>query len=370
MQVDIRVGRQFVIDHRSEVLDVQSTRGDVARDEHAAAAVGEAYEYFVAIALLDIAMQRQCGNAELGQRFADIVGVAARVAEHHARFRTMLQQQRGQRRGFAREIGFMEPLLDGWLLDGAGDSHFKRIAQRALRHRADRFRISRREQQALSRRRRLADDFADRLLETHVEHAVCFIEHQRLHLGERQRLFAQHLLDASGRADDDVRILAQRGELRRQRNAAGERKHFQIWNRARETANFARNLIGQLARRAQHQRLYLEQCRIEALQQPQAECDGLAATGRCLRDQVATREHRWQALRLHRRHGGVVERGQRLEQRRRKRQRRKFGHARMIACRAGSYRAGCSDGPSQSNNQGSSFRESSAFDLKALDCRS
>ena len=76
-----------------------------------------------------------------------------------------------------------------------------------------------------------------------------------------------------------------------------------------------RDLVGQLARRAQHQRLRADLREFDALQQRQAERRGLAAARRGLRDQVVAFEHGRQAARLDRRHAHVAERIETLHQR-------------------------------------------------------
>jgi hypothetical protein len=92
VQVGVGVGRKFVIDHRADVVDVQAPRGDIAGDEHAAAAVGEAHQHFLAVALVEVAVQGQGGEAVKGERAHHVHGVSARVAEDHAGFRLVFEQ--------------------------------------------------------------------------------------------------------------------------------------------------------------------------------------------------------------------------------------------------------------------------------------
>src|SRR3546814_6843375 len=67
-------------------------------DRHAAAAVGEAHQYLVAVALLHVAVQGERAEAVVGERADQFGDVAARVAEHHARFGLVAHQQRGDHR--------------------------------------------------------------------------------------------------------------------------------------------------------------------------------------------------------------------------------------------------------------------------------
>src|SRR5690606_39275050 len=92
-------------------------------------------------------------------------------------------------------------------------------------------------------------------------------------------------------------------------------------------AQLAADLVGQLAGRAQHQRLAARFGRIQPLQQAQAEGGGLAAAGGGLRQQVAALEDRRQRLRLDRRGGGIAQGVQAGTQGGGKRQRGEIGHA-------------------------------------------
>ena len=124
-----------------------------------------------------------------------------------------------------------------------------------------------------------------------------------------------------------MRILAQRGELRTERDAAGERQDLEILDRAGQTADLLGDLIGQFAGRTQDQCLHAHHGGIELLQQAKAERDGLAAAGRRLHDKVASGQHRGQAFGLHRRHVGVGEGFKGLQQSRGKGKCVEGGHA-------------------------------------------
>ena len=92
--------------------------------------------------------------------------------------------------------------------------------------------------------RNAADDVADRFLETHVEHAIGFVEHQGAHAAEVQGLLAREFLDAPGRADHHMRIVAERSQLRPERNAAAQHRNLQIGHTDRQHAQLLAYLIG------------------------------------------------------------------------------------------------------------------------------
>jgi hypothetical protein len=58
-----RIGRDVDVDHRFQPSDVQPARRDVGGHQHADAAVGKLHQHLVAVALLQVAVQFQCGEA-------------------------------------------------------------------------------------------------------------------------------------------------------------------------------------------------------------------------------------------------------------------------------------------------------------------
>ena len=78
----------------------------------------------------------------------------------------------------------------------------------------DAFGIGRREQQGLALRRALLHHERDIVVETHVQHAVRFVEHQRIERIQLQGAAFDVVHDAARRADDDVRAVFQAVGLR------------------------------------------------------------------------------------------------------------------------------------------------------------
>ncbi len=104
-------------------------------------------------------------------------------------------------------------------------------------------------------------------------------------------------------------------DLRPHRRAAAQRQHLDVLLGARQAADLLRDLVGQLARRAQHHGLHVEAARIEPVQQRQPERRGLAAAGLGLRHQVLAGQCDRQAGRLDRRHFVIAQLRQRGEHR-------------------------------------------------------
>jgi hypothetical protein len=139
-------------------------------------------------------------------------------------------------------------------------------------------------------------------METHVQHAVGFVEDQRGQCVELQAAAFHVVHDPAGGADDDMHAVFQTGHLIAQRRAATQRQHLDVFLEAGQAADFLGHLIGQFARRAQHQRLDREQLRVQFGQQWQSEGCSLAATGLGLGDQVVAGQRQRQAGGLDGRH--------------------------------------------------------------------
>mgnify|MGYP007016145365 CR=1 FL=1 len=99
----------------------------------------------------------------------------------------------------------------------------------------------------------MLDDAANIGEKSHVEHAVCFVEHQERHLIEAYRFLFQMVEESSRRGDHDLHSLAQRFGLRLEVDAsenrgASERQVFSV------LGNRFGNLKDQLSRGRQYER--------------------------------------------------------------------------------------------------------------------
>jgi hypothetical protein len=143
--------------------------------------------------------------------------------------------------------------------------------------------------------------------EAHVEHPVGFVQHQRVECVELQAFPFQVVHHTPRRADDDVRAMLQRRELAAQGHAAAQGHDLDVVVGASEAADFGGDLVGQLPRGAQHQRLHREAACVQVGQQGQGKSGGLAAAGLGLGDDVFAQQGRRQARRLDRRHRQVAQ---------------------------------------------------------------
>ena len=340
VDVQLRVGRGVDVDHRLELRDVEPARGHVGRDQHRAAAVRELHQHLVALALLELAVQRERGEALRVQHVGEVAALLLGVAERDRAGRPeVLQQQRHGVQAFVL-LDLVETLLDLRGIDLRAHLHLFRRTKELLRELRDVLGVGRREQQRLAVLRAQLRDAADVGGEAHVEHAIGLVEHQCVQRGEAQRAAVEVVEHAPRRADDDVRAVLQALGLVAQRHAAAQRERLHVVFAARESADLGGDLVGELACRAQHQRLHRERLGLavefQLGQQRERERGGLAAAGLRLHDQVVAGERERQARRLHRRHREVAERDEVGELRRRQRQRRERQDAgRGLACSRG-----------------------------------
>ena len=254
--VDIIVGlpRHVEIDDMTDALDVESARRDVRSDQNADLVLLEAVELRDPFRLLHVAMDlpdREARALEAGRQFAhrrlavaeddrilDFIGaeqitqrVALLVAAH--KDHSLLDQRIGLcRSGDFDPLGLIEELR-GQLLD-------------RRRHRG-------REQQCLPILGQLGADFLDIGNESHVEHAVGFVDDQQVAAVEHDLAAPEQVHQPAGGGDQHVDALFERLDLVAHLNAADQQCH-------RELVIFAvfheilGDLRGKLARRLENQR--------------------------------------------------------------------------------------------------------------------
>ncbi len=113
--------------------------------------------------------------------------------------------------------------------------------------------------------------------------------------------------DAARRAHDDMGAVFEAGDLRPHGAAAAQGQYLDVVFAARQAADFLGHLIGQLARRTEHQGLHRETAGVQLGQQAKRESGRLAAAGLGLRNQVAAGQCERQAGGLNRRHPKITE---------------------------------------------------------------
>jgi hypothetical protein len=173
--------RQLEVHHVRQFFDVQTARGDVGGHQDAHRAVLEAGQGARARRLALVAVDRGSLDTGLAQVFGEAVGAALHAREHQHLPPVARRHQMHQQIALAPAIDRMHALRDEFGLGVAAcDFDHRRVVQQAVGELADFFREGRREKQVLAFRRQQRENAADVADETHVQHAVGFVEHQDL----------------------------------------------------------------------------------------------------------------------------------------------------------------------------------------------
>ncbi len=170
---------------------------------------------------------------------------------------------------------------------GGADLHLLRLALVALGDAADLIGHGRREQRSLARRWRVFEDPFDVVDETHAQHLVAFVKHQRPQVVEHQALALQMVHDATRRADNDMGAARQRAQLDDHALAAIERQDVKAGHVVGVFLKGFRDLDRQFARWRQHQSLRPFVGEIELCQYGQRECGCFAGAGLRLTEHVS-----------------------------------------------------------------------------------
>ena len=154
--------------------------------------------------------------------------------------------------------------------------------------------------------RNFFDDSAHVGQETHVEHAIDFIEHENADVAEIQRALFQMIEQASGRRDDDVDSARGFFRLLAVTDAAVHDRYAKI-GKASVIAKCGFDLGGEFARRLEN-----ETAKIAVLgeqrQNRQREGRGFAGAGLRGADQIFAGKNDWECAELNRRRLGKAHR--------------------------------------------------------------
>src|SRR6266700_1856431 len=97
MDVDLRLKRQFEVHHQVQPFDVEATRGDVRRHQHADAVIAKLRHHEVALPLIQIAVQRGAAETRRVERLLDPGDGRLEITEDDGRLGRARPQDRQQR---------------------------------------------------------------------------------------------------------------------------------------------------------------------------------------------------------------------------------------------------------------------------------
>ena len=135
------------------------------------------------------------------------------------------------------------------------------------------------------------EDFADVPVEAHVEHLVRLVEHRDLHLRKVDRAAVHVVEHPPRRGDDDLRPPLEGVDLFIDRLAAVDGHHLDVGPEIGELAQLLHDLGGELAGRAEDDRLHRGLFGVDLLHDRDAEGAGLARAGGGLGDDLPALHH-------------------------------------------------------------------------------
>ena len=217
------------------------------------AAAAKRFERTFPLALALVAVNRASRDPAVIEMLGYLVGTAFRPCEDerpgHSRIAEKLDEKIALAACF-NEHDLVVDAVGGFRHRGHG--HLDRIDEKVARERGDFVWHRRREKQVLPTFWKGADDPADGLDETEIEHAIGFVENEEFGLAEVRRASVEVILEAARGCDQNVEAARERLDLRAMRHAAEDGGDRQGKSRAKAPEALG-DLARQFARRAQNQ---------------------------------------------------------------------------------------------------------------------
>ena len=279
--------RHVVVDNAIHIINVNAARGDVRRNQDGQLALLEGAHGLLALLLRNIAVDAVSLKSHADQIVAQTLAHDLRIAEDDGAF----QPERADEP--ACHFNFFERRAgDGILCNVravvrvSGDGNLHLVALVHPRDGHNLLRDGRGEQAEIAAVLDLFDDLRHIVKETHVEHAVCLVQHNGLYLVKRERAALIMVHQPPRRGHDDLRMVFQLLDLSLNLRAAIDHGHADILIISKQSAQFVADLNGEFARRSENQPLQIFAFRVDMLDHGNAEGERLARAGRSLGDNV------------------------------------------------------------------------------------
>ena len=220
--------RHLVVHDMGQLDDVEPARGNVGGDEHFDVAGLEIRQRARARTLRLVAVNGRAAQPVLLQLLGQPVRAMLGSREHQRLGPAAFAHQMAQHCAFLRRLAVVHRMFDE--LGGRvarRDFDRERVAQERLRKRTNLVRERRREQQVLPRFRQHRENAADITDESHVEHAIGFVEHEHLDAREIHGTLARMIQKPAWCGDDDVDATRQGIDLRARADAAEDQRDAQ-----------------------------------------------------------------------------------------------------------------------------------------------
>ena len=219
----------FIIHHVRQVIDVDASGCDVGSHQHTDVAAFKARERLGTRCLAFVAVQRHGGDALFVQKVGHMVG-AKLGATKHQHLAPLLGVNDVCEQGFlllpAHGVNHLLDELHRGVF--RRDLNALRFVQQLRSQIADLLAEGGREQQALLFFWNQGQHFFHVVDETHVEHAVGFVEYQHLHGGEVQKTLLLQVQQTARGGHQNVHAFFQRLDLRGHADAAKDDGRLQL----------------------------------------------------------------------------------------------------------------------------------------------
>ena len=213
--VDIvfRVMRHVIIDDQRHIRHVDTARHHIRRHQHIDLAVSEIEHHLVAFVLLQVAMHRPRVDLQGSQRPREVFDALFLAGEDDDFLEVLALQRQLDESGFLRLKDMRAHLVDSLWRTGHSYLYFYRVMHDGFRHLTDLRRHGSREHDGLTVGRQALDDGHDVIIETHVEHAVRFVQDEVFDTGKINVIDIHLAEQTTRRSDDDVRTFLQTAHL-------------------------------------------------------------------------------------------------------------------------------------------------------------
>ena len=304
MQIIVATARHIEVDHQIQAVHVQAPGGHVGGHQHRHRAAVEPLQCQLAVLGVLVAVQHEHLVGGGAQHPAEAVGGGLGIGENNRLAVGLMGEQPLHQALLMGAVVGGDDLLAHLLIElaHAVEHQALRLAQHP-RHHGVHGRAARRggEQQGLPGRVTSRRQTQHVVAEAHVEHAVRFVQHQYLKLGQRQIVRFQMLDQTARRAHQHLRVLADARRLYLEVLTAGDRFRLDK-GEARQRLHLLERLPGQFPGRRQHQRPGADAA-VRLVQKPlqhgQHEGGGLPGAGSRHHAQVPARQRRGDGRRLH-----------------------------------------------------------------------
>ncbi len=243
--------RQLEVHDLRQLVDVESPRGEVRRDEHANVPALEVGQGTRSGALTLVAVNRLGADPVLFQMSSQPIGSPLRAREDQRLVPVVRPDEKAQKLALFLAIDRVDDLRHAVRRGSLRlDLDAPRRIQEAIGKLADFARQGRREQEILTRGGELRENPADVGKKAHVEHPVRFIEDENLDAGEVRGPLPEMIAKSTRGRHDHIHAAPQRLHLRTKADASeddggGQRQVAAV------RADAVVNLSGELARRGE-----------------------------------------------------------------------------------------------------------------------